>query len=67
MEVERLFALVSQGERIRLTLFALGRSLVRVSREEGGEPAVAAIRRFLELTSSLLAAIGRALERRTSD
>jgi uncharacterized membrane protein YccC len=62
VEVERLFALVSQGERIRLTLFALGRSQVRVSREEGGEPAAAAIRKFLELTASLLAAIGGALK-----
>ena len=62
VEVERLFALVSQGERIRLTLFALGRSQVRVGREAGGEPAAAAIRKFLELTASLLAAIRDALE-----
>jgi uncharacterized membrane protein YccC len=62
VEVERLFALVSQGERIRLTLFALGRSQVRVSREEAGEPAAAAIRKFLELTATLLGAIGGALK-----
>lgn len=62
VEVERLFALVSQGERIRLTLFALGRSQLRVSREEGGEPAEAVIRKFLELSASLLGAIGDALK-----
>lgn len=62
VEVERLFALVSQGERVRLTLFALGRSQVRVSREEGGESAAAAIRKFLELTASLLSSIGGALK-----
>jgi uncharacterized membrane protein YccC len=62
VEAERLFALVSQGERIRLSLFALSRALVRVRREEGGEQAAAVIEPFLERASNLLAAIGRSLE-----
>ena len=62
VEAERLFALVSQGERIRLTLFALGRSLVRVNRLEGAEPAADAIRKFVELTAGVLASVGDSLK-----
>ncbi len=62
VEAERLFALVSQGERIRLSLFALGRALVRARREEGGEHAAAVIEPFLERASTLLSAIGRSLQ-----
>ncbi len=62
VEAERLFALVSQGERLRLSLFALGRALVRVRREEGGETAAAVIEPFLERASNLLSAIGRSLQ-----
>ncbi len=62
LEAERLFALVSQGERIRLSLFALGRALVRVRREEGGEQAAAVIEPFLERASKLLSAVGRSIE-----
>jgi uncharacterized membrane protein YccC len=58
---ERLFVLVSQAERIRLSLFALRRSLVRIRREQGGERAAAAIDRFLDLASSLLSSVGRCL------
>jgi uncharacterized membrane protein YccC len=61
VETERLFVLVSQAERIRLSLFALGRGMVRVRREEGGERAAAPIERFLELASNLLSSVGRSL------
>ena len=59
---ERLFLLVSQGERIRLSLFALGRAMVRVGREEGGELDAAPIRMFLETASRWLASIGAVLK-----
>jgi uncharacterized membrane protein YccC len=62
LPAERLFMLVSQGERIRLALFALSRALVRVRREEGGERAAAAIQNFLELASKLLSSIGASLQ-----
>ena len=62
LEAERLFALVSQGERIRLSLFALGRSLVRVRREEDGKKAAAVIEGFLEVVSRLLSSVGRSLQ-----
>ncbi len=62
IEVERLFMLVSQAERIRLSMFALSRFQVRVRREEGGELAAAGIDRFLELASNVLASIGHCLQ-----
>jgi uncharacterized membrane protein YccC len=62
MEAERLFALVSQGERIRLSLFALGRALVRARREEGSDQAAAVIQLFLERASHLLSALGRSIQ-----
>jgi uncharacterized membrane protein YccC len=62
VEAERLFALVSQGERIRLSLLALGRTLVRARREEGSEPATAVIQLFLERASSLLSALGNSIQ-----
>jgi uncharacterized membrane protein YccC len=62
VEAERLFLLVSQAERIRLSLFALGRALVRARREEGGEHAAAVIEPFLERASNLVSAIGRSLQ-----
>lgn len=62
VEAERYLVLVSQAERIRLSLFALGRNLARVRREEGGERAAAALDRFLELSSSLLFAVGGSVQ-----
>ncbi len=62
VEAERLFALVSQGERIRLSLFALGRTLVRARREEGNQPAAAVIQLFLERASKLLSALGHSIQ-----
>ena len=61
VEAERLFALVSQAERIRLSLFALGRALARARREEGGEHAAAIIEPYLERASNVLSAVGRSL------
>lgn len=62
VEAELLFALVSQGERIRLSLFAVGRALVRARREEGSEPVAAVIQLFLERASNLLSALGRSIQ-----
>jgi uncharacterized membrane protein YccC len=62
VEAELLFALVSQGERIRLSLFAVGRALVRARREDGSEPAAAVIQQFLERASHLLAALGHSIQ-----
>ena len=65
VEAERHFMLVSQAERIRITLFALGRSLVRLRRIDGSEAVVAAIERFLEPASSVLASVSLALREDT--
>lgn len=62
LKAERLFMLVGEGERIRLALFALSRSLVRVRREAGGEREASAIQDFLELAARLLASVGTCLE-----
>jgi uncharacterized membrane protein YccC len=62
VEAELLFALVSQAERIRLSLFALGRALARARREEGGEHAAAIIEPFLERATNLLSAVGGSLK-----
>ncbi len=62
VEAERLFLLVSQGERIRLALFALSRNLARIRKEDAAEPSAAIIDQFLDRASSLLLAIGRSLQ-----
>jgi uncharacterized membrane protein YccC len=62
VEAERLFALVSQAERIRLSLFALGRALARARREEGGDHAAAIIEPYLERASNVLSVIGGSLK-----
>jgi uncharacterized membrane protein YccC len=61
VESERLFSLASQAERIRLSLFALGRWRIRMRREEGGEEPAAAIDRFLQAASEVLSATGHSL------
>lgn len=65
IEAERLFMLINQAERIRITLFALGRSLVRLRREEGSERVVDSIERFLECASSVLSSVSHALQDET--
>jgi uncharacterized membrane protein YccC len=57
VEVERYFVLVSQAERIRLSLLALTRAQVRIRREEGSRAAAAAIQEFLEQVSRALASV----------
>ncbi len=61
VESERLFALVSQGERIRLALFALARNVLRIRRDEGNEESVGIAERFLELAANVLRAVGLCL------
>ena len=61
VDSERLFALVSQGERIRLALFALARNLVRIRRDQQDEQAADSVDRFLELAANVLDAVGRCL------
>jgi uncharacterized membrane protein YccC len=61
VETERLFLLVSQAERIRLSLFALARNQMRIRRDDADQSSVVVIDGFLELASRVLAAIGNAL------
>ena len=65
MEADRYRSLLNQAERMRLGLLTLARLRVRIGREKehGEEPA--AIDRFFELCSQLLAAIGQSM--RSSD
>jgi uncharacterized membrane protein YccC len=62
VEAERLLMLVSQAERIRLALFALGRWQIRMRREDGGETPASLIDKFLGAVSKLLDDIGRCLQ-----
>jgi uncharacterized membrane protein YccC len=61
VEADRYRSLLNQAERMRLGLLTLARLRVRIGREKehGEEPA--AIDRFFELCSQLLAAIGQSL------
>jgi uncharacterized membrane protein YccC len=60
-EAARLFLLVSQAERIRLSLLALHRWLARIRRETGIESAPVAIEKFLADAACSLSAVGRCL------
>jgi uncharacterized membrane protein YccC len=60
IEVERLYMLVSQAERVRLALFALNRWQVRL-RRDGGDALAGTIDRFLDPASKVLDAVGRCL------
>ena len=57
VEAERYYLLVSQAERIRITLFSLTRVGERMKREEGGASASAFVRRAVEPASRLLQAV----------
>jgi uncharacterized membrane protein YccC len=59
MEAERFRALLSQAERMRLSLIALGRLRLRMEREGAGEHQL--LDRGFEITSRVLAAIGDSL------
>jgi uncharacterized membrane protein YccC len=65
VEAERYRSLLNQAERMRLSLLTLARLRVRIGREEQHGVEAAALDRFFELCSRLLAAIGRSL--RSSD
>jgi uncharacterized membrane protein YccC len=61
VEAERYRSLLNQAERMRLSLLALARLRVRIGREKENGEESAALDRFFELCSRLLAAIGRSL------
>ena len=58
---ERLLALFSQAERMRLALVALGRLHVRLARESGTDSETALLLRARELTARMLHSISQAL------
>jgi len=62
LEAERYLALLSQAERIRLALLALGRLRVRFSREAGTAKEAFILERCLELAGRVLASVGECLE-----
>ena len=66
LEAERYQSLLNQAERMRLSLLALARSRTRIGRENQDGQVPAALDRFFELCSRLLAAIGRSLRSNTS-
>jgi uncharacterized membrane protein YccC len=61
VETDRYRSLLNQAERMRLSLLTLSRLRVRIGREKEGGEETAALDRFFELCSRLLAAIGRSL------
>lgn len=63
-ESERFYLLVSEAERIRLTLLSLTRIGGRMKREEGGAGPASVLQRVLELAASLLQAIAWQLQDR---
>lgn len=58
---ERYRMLLSQAERTRLGLFALGRMRVRIARETPGSPESALVERYLEIASHVLQSVADAL------
>jgi uncharacterized membrane protein YccC len=61
VEADRYRSLLNQAERMRLSLLTLARLRVRLGREQPEGDDTAAMDRFFELSSRLLAAIGRSL------
>ena len=61
VDAERYRALLSQAERIRLSLVALNRMRIRMERAPGTADTVAALCRFLEVSSGLLRMVGNQL------
>jgi uncharacterized membrane protein YccC len=61
IESLRLRALLSQAERIRLSMMMLSRLRLRMEREAPGHAAIDAVGRYLENASSILRSIGEAL------
>ena len=58
---ERYRLLLSQAERIRLSLLALGRLRARMEREQPGSATAGIVQRYFEVSARVLAAIGNAL------
>ena len=61
VEAERYLALLSQAERMRLSLLMLRRLRIRLGREPGGEADAELVSRALKLAATLLTSIGAAL------
>jgi uncharacterized membrane protein YccC len=59
VEAERHVFLLTQAERIRLSVLNAGRLQRRIARHEGGAPAAAALARILQLASGAVARIGQ--------
>jgi uncharacterized membrane protein YccC len=66
VETDRYRSLLNQAERMRLSLLTLSRLRVRIGREKEGGEETAALDRFSELCSRLLAAISRSLRSNAS-
>jgi uncharacterized membrane protein YccC len=64
VEVERYYLLVSQAERIRITLFSLTRIGERIRREADGAGPAAIVQHALESAASLLQAVSGQLQDR---
>jgi uncharacterized membrane protein YccC len=63
LESERFRSLLSQAERIRLSLFTLGRLLRRMRREKFGFAPAEMLEHFLESAAHVMTAIGESLAR----
>src|SRR5579872_4197952 len=61
VEAERYRLLLSQAERLRLSLLLLGRLRIRVEREDPESPAIALLNRYFEICARHLKSIGEAL------
>ena len=66
VDAERYLALLSQAERIRLSLLALARLRMRIAREAGTEHITGLLNRFAALASEALRNVGEALVRRNA-
>ena len=64
VDAERFLALLSQAERIRLSLLLLARLRARVGRESGTETATGILDRFVELVARALRHVGESIGRR---
>jgi uncharacterized membrane protein YccC len=62
VEADRYRSLLNQAERMRLSLLALARLRVRIGREKAEGEEAAALARFCELCSTVLASIGSSLK-----
>ncbi len=64
VDAMRYLALLSQAERIRLTLLALSRVRIRLSREAGTEADVASLDRVLQIAHGVLTSVAESLQSR---